>query len=716
MLTLRRFTAPLTPTIKKYLEISQTKSSVAKTLFPSAPAARAKHPLSQTTTAASDQTVPPAVSRHVSASVATSRDRNLQAIRGLGRSISTNNASAKPGPSSANGIRPFLLRSASAAVPTSTVPRAGTVRSVSVANVFGNGQLEEEEGEDGEAEDGSTEDTSSAVSATRPRVITHASAPDLASSSAIRTGQAQRAAGTGAVRRARVVSGLTQVTEGRSTTGLGMGRPQGAVRPNAGRVVSSSATIGVGARGTGMVPVKPRMGVEARKAVAPPSDPTKPSEGQDAKPKSTSADVGGRVGGGKVITTNPGGTTKTRQFFRPTSTSSASTSTALDASTQSNTSAGHTRPIAEPRRIVSRTAGARTGGLTAPTASSGAKVVHRVPVDALVPQTTGSSAGTTTAQAKPIVSPRKPRQKLKPPIPAFMPTSRVHPPSNSHGTATARPKVRSGSIVAAVEPASVPLPESPAPRRVTARIVEDERDDPFAAAMSMAVAPGVKEISEAPAVSALPLTENDADTKTEEVHEQDREIPVGESNKDNEDQSAPVPDDVEPVSLVEDLTLAQGDTAVKTATEHAVHVAEESVVEEGDASAESVTFKQRDGEGLRESLARASTSRAIESATPIEGNLIDLDGPEPEVARPVHVAPSPAKRTPLGPASPNQMIARKIATPKTKSPKIKQLSEFFENKAFSPSPSPEQTAQLSASGRRSSTTPVSTPPRPRVLS
>jgi hypothetical protein len=412
-----------------------------------------------------------------------------------------------------------------------------------------------------------------------------------------------------------------------------------------------------------------------------------------------------------VITTNPGGTTKTRQFFRPTSTSSASASTALNASTQSNTSAGHTRPIAEPRRIISRTAGVpRTGGLTAPTASSGAKVVHRVPVDALVPQTTGSSAGTTTtAQAKPIVSPRKPRQKLKPPVPAFMPTSRANP----HGTAVVRPRVRVGSIVAAVEPASVPLPESPAPRRVTARIVEDEREDPFAAAMSMAVVPVVPEESVAPAaVSALLSTEDVADMVTEEVQERDIDTPGSQSVvNDEQAQTASVPDESERVVV----TVALPETVESQTETASEQVAEEGSVEEGDVSHGSVTFKQRHGEGMQEPLGDVSAPRTIESAAPVEINLIDLDGPEPEVAQLVHVAPSPAKRTPLGPASPNQMISRKIATPKTKSPKIKQLSEFFENKAFSPSPSPERTVQRATSGRPS-TTPVSTPPRPRVLS
>lgn len=619
---------------------------------------------------------------------------------------------------------------------------------MSVANVFGNEHVEEQgeaEAEDGE--DGSTEGATSGVSATRPRVITHASAPDLASSAATaqRTQQAQRAAGTGAVRRARIVSGLTHVAEGgrSAAPGLGMGRPQGAVRPTAaaaaagagvaGRVVSSSAAIGVGAR-SGAAPVKPPRMVgpgPEQKTVGPRATDDSRKVDDEAQVEGKQKPVHGdaaasRTGGVKVITTRPGGTTKTRQFFRPTSSSSASSSaaTTLNASTLSNTS----RPTAEPRRVVGRTvvAGAqRSGGLSAPTASSAAKI-HRVPGDALAPQTTtttttttGSSSGarpTQQAQAKPIVSPRRPRPKLKPPIPVFMPTSKGRAPNAAPmGT---RPRVKTSAAV--VEPASVPLPESPAPRRVrNPKVGEGEEDDPFAAAIEVGAGSSVPENSHESATAAVVAEVVDDAIQREAKHDEIDDANEERDIKDDAIEGVTISSD-SGAAAADDCALDQKETEAEPTTCQ-LAAEENSTGNEGETPPESLPFEETDTSNPQMTESQASNPPTVESVHPaaaLEVNLIDLDGPELSVTEPVHAAPSPAKRTPLGPAaSPNQMtVPRKMATPKTKSPKVQQLSEFFENKAFSPSPSPERAVQLAMSGRRSSTTPLSTPPRPRVLS
>lgn len=639
----------------------------------------------------------------------------MQAIRGLGRAGSTENA----------GIRPFLLRSASAVVPVASSSRAVVNRSVSVANVFANEHVEEEgpvgtEQHGGEGEDrSSTEGATSGVFATRPRVITHASAPTDLASSAQRTQQAQRAAaGTGAVRRVRVVSGLTHVAEaaaaGRAMApGVGLGRPQGAVRPTAaasasasagaaGRVVSSSATIGVGAR-SGTAPVKPpRMvgpasasaSVEHKTVVGSRAPGDSAAEGQvDGRVRPVNGDGPTRTGGGvKMITTNPGGTTKTRQFFRPTSTASSSSA---------SSSAATSRPTAtEPRRVVGRTAvtGARSAGLTAPTASSAAKM-HRVPADALGP----------------IVSPRRPRPKLKPPIPVFMPTSktRAQQHQQQHApTAGTRPRVKTSAAAVVVEPASVPLPESPAPRRVMGPMSgEAQGDDPFAAAMEMEIGAG----------SSVPEESKESAIQSEAKHDE-----IDDSNEErdlHDDAIEPVPISSDSgavaAAAIDDSAPASTETAAESSTTQ-LATEEDSTRNEAEAPRESVSCEQPDTLNLQKPESQPLNPPTVESVYPaatLEVNLIDLDGPELSVTEPVHPAPLAAKRTPLGPAaSPNQMtVPRKMTTPKTKSPKVQQLSDFFESKAFSPSPSPERAVQLAVSGRRSSTTPLSTPPRPRVL-
>ncbi|GHJ89308.1 hypothetical protein NliqN6_5710 [Naganishia liquefaciens] len=731
---IEQFTAPLTPTIKKYLDISQSKSSTARTLFPApAPAARgARHPLAQTTTAPTQGgTHRPAMTRNAATTAAeVPRDRNMQAMRGLGRTGSTTTETT------GNGIRPFLLRSTSAAVPSSssssTALRAGINRSVSVANVLGNEQLAEEAQADDD--DGSTEGSAPAlaISATRPRVITHTSTPDLigSTSSAPRTQPAQRAAasgtGVGAVRRARVVSGMTHVVP---APGLGMGRPQGgAVRPataSGGRVVSTSATIGVGARsvGAGRAPVKPpRMvgqSATASAGVHGSSDSAKvDGEGQaDVNVTAQPPAAASRTGNVKVITTNPGGTTKTRQFFRPTS-SSATT----------HASSSTMRPAAEPRRTVGRSAtgGARSGGLTAPTASSGAKVVQRALPDSLVPQTTGSSSGATPAttvqqqqqrqqqqaQAKPIVSPRRPRLKLKPPIPVFMPTSKARPASATTTGAgpESRPRVKASAAPAAVvEPANVPLPESPAPRRVkTPRGEEDQAEDPFATVMEVAIEADERVASDVPrenGESTVPLATTVADPVGDAIDK------FNESESDHATGARVIKDE----SIQDDVKAAVAEGCVSAQTETPVEAPTSQLSAKENSSR---GFEQTDKDTSETPAAATPAVEPADTESPIKVNLIDLEGPELDSPiESVHVTPSPAKRMPLGPAaSPNQMsVPRKMATPKSKSPKIKQLSEFFENKAFSPEPSPERTVQLTVNARRPSTTPLSTPPRPRVL-
>lgn len=739
----RRFTAPLTPTIKKYLDISQTKSSTSRTLF-AAPAARAKHPLSQTTTAAESTTRPPMASRQTA--TATSQDRQLQALRGLGRTASSESASGKSAQLAGNGIRPFLLRSASAAVPSSAGVRTGMLRSASAANVFGHegGHLEEEEDEEGST------DTASTTSATRPRVITQSSVPDVATSM-LRT-QAQRGATSGITttggpaRRARIVSGLTQVTEGRpgsSSTGLGLGRPQGAVRPAAGRVLSNSATIGVGSRGVGTATsktaaVKPRTIVSSvnkprevpRNAVASSSASGIGQQASDVASgdvKSATDDVKKRAPGAKTITTNPAGTTKTRQFFRPTST------TSLQASTNSNASLGEGRP-AEPRRVASRTASGtigRSGGLTAPTASSGAKVVHRALAEPLQPQTTGGSAhgaashkeSVTTSQqplAKLVVSPRKPRQKLKPPIPAFMPTSRNRVLKDSKPVAStapvgARPRVKSSASMQVLEPANVPLPASPAPKKVEANRNEAQTVDYFSSSAPQVVSTAALEENTVIAAS-VPLPASPKESRNAAPEKMPEEM-IGQLSSQTlaqEDLAGPLAED--------GTSAAVGNAPVshESGAETVSRSNEESSVDEGDIAQEDMPGGGKVGQDAPETAIRVMTSgdstndQNVPPAA-LEVNLIDLDGPEPDFTKAVNTQ-SPVKRTPLGVASPNRLSFTKVATPKRTSPKVKQLQDFFEKKAFSPSPSPEHQTRFVQSAQRTSITPASTPSRPRVLS
>ncbi|KAJ9101103.1 hypothetical protein QFC21_003321 [Naganishia friedmannii] len=757
---IEEFTAPLTPTIKKYLDISQTKSTTSRTLF-NAPAVRVKHPLSQTTTASSEPIARPTLtSRHASSSSSLNKDRNLQAIRGLGRTAE-NGGSQQTVPT-VNGMKPFLLRSTSAMVTSSTnTGRAGMFRSASAANVFGEKHLVEEE--DNDEDDFSAEITPSTFT-TRPRVLTHASTPELTGAAIIRS-QAQRGAGGltsgGApARRARIVSGLTQVAEGRagSSSGeIGVGRPQGAVRPT-GRVVSSSATIGVGSRIVSGAKasdgraghasaIKPKMLVtsvlEQKKASGSSSVSSSTASkveredlpaGEDEVPDGSSPVEDSTVktmAVSKTITTYPGGTVKTRQFFRPTPTATTAQAS-LHTSTASNTSAAsaiENRPLLEQRRTASKMAGGMTragGGVTAPTASSGAKVVHRALHDSSKQQPTNNGLGharelsvnSQQPQAKLAVSPRKPKPKLKPPVPAFMPVSRNRTakdgktPSSTlaPGEVRARINAHTRVKVGGVEPANIPLPASPA-ARLRGKHTDSQLQSKSAVpkALVKSVAPAANEDMQiAETDIALPPSHQKENIQPllEEQAAADKlvtaevELPTASTGQ------GAIPSSVSCASTVPPVLLTDVESA-----------------DEGDLSHGSVTFKKKNDQGLRETLARASATRAMANEQNVppptstaEVNLIDFSDSDSPQKSSVRLEPR-TKRTPLGPASPNQQSVKKAASVTPASPKVKQLQDFFEKRAFSPSPSPERlpTTTSPISPRRASTTPTATPPRPRVL-
>lgn len=647
------------------------------------------------------------------------------------------------------------------------------LRSASAANVFGERHLVEEEEDHGE--DIFTSDITPSACTSRPRVLTHASTPELTGASMMRS-QAQRGAGgltTGGApaRRARIVSGLTQVTEGRagpSSGTIGMGRPQGAVRPT-GRVVSSSATIGVGSRNVSgskasdgraghASAIKPKMLVtsvlEQKKASGTSSVSSSTAskvekedlpageaeEADDASSPVKDSTVKTTIVA-KTITTNPGGTVKTRQFFRPTP-AGATGQTSLHASTTSNTSAASTkenRLLGEQKRAVSRTVGTtRTGGgLTAPTASSGAKVVHRALQDPPkphsayngIPNTRESSMNPQQLQAKLVVSPRKPKPKLKPPVPAFMPVSRnrtVKDGKNASSTlgpgeARARLNAHTRVKVAAVEPASIPLPASPA-AKLTQRQTETKLQSASAPeALLKPVVPAVNPDQEI-AVARVPLPQSPQQETMQPLPEDQAaadDFITAELKLPNTD----IIEDATPRAASDNSEPVTSSIAHASTVCPALLTAEESA-DEGDLSHGSVTFKKKSDQGLRETLARASATRAMANEQNVpppisaaEVNLIDFSDPDSPQKPSVRSEPT-AKRTPLGPASPNQILSvKKAASATPASPKVKQLQDFFEKRAFSPSPSPERlpSSMSSISPRRASTTPTATPPRPRVL-
>ncbi|KAJ9110863.1 hypothetical protein QFC19_001372 [Naganishia cerealis] len=775
---IEEFTAPLTPTIKKYLDISQTKSSTSRTLF-NAPAVRVKHPLSQTTNASESSAMarPTLASRQASSSLSVNKDRNLQAIRGLGRSAEAE--------ATVKGIKPFLLRSTSAMVSSSTNVgrvgstamggRTGLLRSASAANFVNEQHLEDDDVDENPAE------IPSAGLTLRPRVLTHASTPELMGAAVIRT-HAQRGAGalpsgSGPARRARIVSGFTQVREdkagGSSGAGIGMGRPQGAVRPT-GRVVSSSATIGVGSRNvSGAKPldgrnghasaIKPKMLVtsvlEQKKAseavslststskkVGSGDSQTGEEETRDGKTSTEASIARSATPVAKTVTTNPGGTMKTRQFFRPTPTNTGPA--ALRASTASNTSATNameSHPYTDQKRTLGRTTGTvRTGGgLTAPTASSGAKVVHRALPDPSKANATSNSVAHNRdptpnlqqLQAKLVVSPRKPRQKLKPPVPAFMPVSRNpsvkdgKTPSSTLAPTGARVRVKPqvSTKAARVEPANIPLPASPAPKSTGQQKETGHRTaSDCATSPRPASPPTKKDETVAVAATGVPLPPSPPGTASPLPEQKPASAALSsivlEYPTVDGTQAA-----VSSAVLDTDPSISSVGTSISdVSTVRLIQLADEESTDDGDVSHGSVTFKKKNDQGLRETLARASAARAMANEQNIppqtiaaEVNLIDFGDPEsPKKPSLSLSSSSPAKRTPLGPASPNQIMSVKkgASTTAPSSPKVKQLQDFFEKRAFSPSPSPErQPSTVQIGSRRASTTPTATPPRPRVL-
>lgn len=655
------------------------------------------------------------------------------------------------------------------------------LRSASTANVFGERHLVEQE--DNEEDDFPAEITSSTVTS-RPRVLTHASTPELTSAAMIRS-QAQRgvgglSSGGAPARRARIVSGLTQVTEGRagsSSGAIGLGRPQGAVRPT-GRVVSSSATIGVGLRNvSGSKPsdgraghasaIKPKMLVtsvlEQKKASGSSSVSSSTMSvekenlpvGEDEAPDVSSPvveTVAKPATTAKTITTNPGGTIKTRQFFRPTPTATTGQGS-LHASTASNTSAASAKEnhaVGEQKRAVSRVVGGtRTGGgVTAPTASSGAKVVQRAfhepsksrPINNGYINLKESSVNPPQPQAKLVVSPRKPKPKLKPPVPAFMPVSRNRTvkdgksASSTLASSEVRARVNTHTRVkgAVVEPASIPLPASPAAKLTGKHTPATLQSKPAVAETLLKLVATSAEEGAKIAAADIPLPPSPLETmhtlrENEIAANESTPMKVQHTTASTVEQAVPATiQDAGPDATSDHVDLVPDtDIGISCAsTVRLVRLPDEEITDEGDLSHGSVTFKKRDDQGLRETLARASAARAMTNEQDVlhqtstaESNLIDFTDPESPQKPSVRLEPA-ARRTPLGPASPNQIMSvRKAASATPASPKVKQLQDFFEKRAFSPSPSPERlpSSTSTISPRRASTTPTATPPRPRVL-
>lgn len=258
-----------------------------------------------------------------------------------------------------------------------------------------------------------------------------------------------------------------------------------------------------------------------------------------------------------------------------------------------------------------------------------------------------------------------------------------------------------------LEPANIPLPESPAPKTVAKK--EANVVDYFSSSAPL------EDIT--PSATSVPLPTSPTES-TNAVSEKVPEEQVARTSKQISMSDSEVAGD--PLTL--DATSAEVEAAtvsLECGAETAPTRKQESSVVEGGIATDDMPVNAKDERDAPETANRVMTSGDStndQNVPPaLEVNLIDLDGPEPDFTKAVNTQ-SPAKRTPLGVASPNRLSFTKVATPKKTSPKVKQLQDFFEKKAFSPSPSPEQQTRLVQSAHRASTTPASTPSRPRVLS
>lgn len=266
-----------------------------------------------------------------------------------------------------------------------------------------------------------------------------------------------------------------------------------------------------------------------------------------------------------------------------------------------------------------------------------------------------------------------------------------------------------------LEPANVPLPASPAPKKVEANRNEAQTVDYFSSSAPQVVSTAALEENTVIAAS-VPLPASPKESRNAAPEKMPEEM-IGQLSSQTlaqEDLAGPLAED--------GTSAAVGNAPVshESGAETVSRSNEESSVDEGDIAQEDMPGGGKVGQDAPETAIRVMTSgdstndQNVPPAA-LEVNLIDLDGPEPDFTKAVNTQ-SPVKRTPLGVASPNRLSFTKVATPKRTSPKVKQLQDFFEKKAFSPSPSPEHQTRFVQSAQRTSITPASTPSRPRVLS
>lgn len=270
-----------------------------------------------------------------------------------------------------------------------------------------------------------------------------------------------------------------------------------------------------------------------------------------------------------------------------------------------------------------------------------------------------------------------------------------------------------------LEPANIPLPASPAPKNAASNKNEEPTLDYFSApAPEFVEAAALEERTAIAASIPLPSSPTEViDVQAEILSRETFAQPAKQPEASNNQGNAHALESATSFEPAKHVVPESPKAHVETGASHGPTV-ENRGVSQGDVPQVTGLPQKTDDQPLSQASSTAtSRDSANEQNIPpavLEVNLIDLDGPESNFAEHVNVQ-SPAKRTPLGVASPNRLSFGKVATPKKTSPKVRQLQDFFEKKAFSPSPSPEVPTRVVPGVQRTSTTPASTPSRPKVL-